>query len=177
MWLATIDANRVKPEARFKLVTYQREAKAALARHFFGDRSAAPTAGVAELLGAVVSLQKQLVDLSASVAAIGSRSTHTVAPWEAKSLSNRVTRAAKKMAELDQRKPASCRLSIRMEILGVAGWSGTGRTYWNMSPDAFGAAERALSLIEKRLSERETPKPPSRQLSLVAIKVPDSGAR
>lgn len=25
MWLATIDANRVKPEARFKLVAYQKE--------------------------------------------------------------------------------------------------------------------------------------------------------
>jgi hypothetical protein len=52
MWLATIDANRVAPEARFKLVTYQREAKAVLARHFFG--AGEPAGNVSEVLAAAL---------------------------------------------------------------------------------------------------------------------------
>ncbi len=37
MWLATLDAGRVKPELREKLATYQREAAQVLRRHFFGE--------------------------------------------------------------------------------------------------------------------------------------------
>jgi hypothetical protein len=41
MWLATIEPSRVAPEAREKLVLYQREAARVLRDHFFGPRSIA----------------------------------------------------------------------------------------------------------------------------------------
>jgi hypothetical protein len=56
MWLATIDANRVKPALREKLERYQREAAKVLADHFFGRREQPPinTELVREIVGAVV---------------------------------------------------------------------------------------------------------------------------
>ena len=39
MWLATIEASRVAPEARPKLIAYQREAARVLRDHFFGPRT------------------------------------------------------------------------------------------------------------------------------------------
>jgi hypothetical protein len=39
MWLATIDASRVKPEAKFKLLAYQKECARVLRDHFFGRAS------------------------------------------------------------------------------------------------------------------------------------------
>lgn len=46
MWLATIDASRVSPDAAPKLIRYQREAARVLREHFFGPARPAPLPAV-----------------------------------------------------------------------------------------------------------------------------------
>jgi hypothetical protein len=54
MWLATIDENRVSPEAKPKLIAYQREARVALDAYFNKRRSPAPAMNELDVLRAAI---------------------------------------------------------------------------------------------------------------------------
>lgn len=70
MWLVTIHASKVAPEARERLVLFQREAKAVLARHFLGETAtAAPVMAQPDQ----AALLARIEELTALVASIGRR--------------------------------------------------------------------------------------------------------
>jgi hypothetical protein len=54
MWLVTIEAGRVRPEGREKLVRYQKEAARALAEHFMGGRPQASLPSIEAFTAAVI---------------------------------------------------------------------------------------------------------------------------
>lgn len=70
MWLATIDANRVKPEVHEKLVRYQREAAQVLAAHFMGTRPAASSPDLAVLAEMLRAQGAQLAAQGAQIAGL-----------------------------------------------------------------------------------------------------------
>jgi hypothetical protein len=167
MWLATIDANKVAPEARFKLVAYQKECARVLRDHFFGRR-AEPAGGVPSELGAIlVNFNAQLTDLRQQVSDLANRSTVTITRSEANLLRGRIQRAGELQARFEGGTGKARAQSIRMEVMGLAGWSGSGCRYENMPRDKHAMADRAISLVEKRLLERNPPPGDTRQLSLI----------
>lgn len=167
MWLATIDANRVKPEARFKLVTYQRECARVLRDHFFGAKAElAQSATLNALAAAVLAQATAMGEIRATLAALSERSNATVTRSEARSLGGRITRAGKlKATQQPHRTAKAWGQRIRMHVTAAAGWSGSGCCYLNMPAHAYPQAERAISLIERELNE--APPAPKRQLSLI----------
>jgi hypothetical protein len=164
MWLATIEPSRVKEEARFKLAAYQRECARVLRDHFFG-RKAEPISGTPPEFAALVIAQ--LADLRQQVSDIANRSTVTVTRQEARLLAGRIARAGALQARFEGGTAKARAQSIRMEVMGLAGWSGSGCRYENMPRDKHAMADRAISLLEKRLLDRNPPPGDSRQLSLI----------
>lgn len=170
MWLATIDANRVKPEARFKLVAYQKECARVLRDHFFGGiRGAVPiemVAAIQTLAAGALEQAKAISEIRSALATLSERSNAVVTRSEARSLAGRITRAGKLKGILQPARTAkSWAQRIRMHVTAAAGWSGSGCRYDNMPAHSYPQAERAISLIERELQEQ--PPKPSRQLSLV----------
>lgn len=157
MWLATIEVSRVKPEARFKLVAYQKECARALRDHFYGRAATAPSE-----FGQVASL---LLDLQRQVTELRERPTATITSAESRSLAGRIRRAGALVARFDGGLPKARGQQIRMEVLALAGWSGSGCRYENMPADRYPYAERAISLVERRIHEQHPP--PQRQLALL----------
>lgn len=170
MWLATIDANRVKPEARFKLVAYQKECARVLRDHFFGANRAQQSQAFAAMQSfASVQLEqaKAIVEIRSALMALADRSNAAITRSEARSLAGRIQRAGALKAKLQPaRNQRAWAQRIRMHVTTAAGWSGSGCRYDNMPADSYPKAERALSLIERELQEQAL-LPTSRQLSLI----------
>lgn len=161
MWLATIDAGRVKPEARFQLVAYQRECADALARHFFGasvinrDQS-----------GEISGLRDDLRNLTNNVAAL----------WGHVSQGGYIARARFEALRSDWQGLADVEVAvgkwptrraaladIQRDMRDATEWGGKSKP-WSELPAALEPAARAV--LKRRMrdaTKREKP----RQLSLI----------
>lgn len=74
MWLATIDTDRVKAEAREKLIAYQRECARVLRDHFYGGRGAGfDLRAVAEVVAEVIGRALAPIGEAISTVAHGQR--------------------------------------------------------------------------------------------------------
>lgn len=82
MWLATIDENRVKPQARPRLIAYQREAAAALDAYFNGRAVAAPAMNQLDVLRAALDQIEAAQRDAADARAIAQRTDERLAAIE-----------------------------------------------------------------------------------------------
>ena len=172
LWLATIDAGRVKPEARFQLVAYQRECADVLARHFFGapESLAALTAAVRSLVETVARLQNNQAALWQKFGEIAEQIPVGGAIPAARF--NALIQEIRTLADLEigvgrWGKRRAALADIRRELGEVTAWGGKGRP-WNEMPAAVEPAARAL--LRRRTQEALKRLPPGgagKQLSLL----------
>jgi hypothetical protein len=163
MWLATIDAGRVKPEARFKLVAYQKECASVLRDHFFGPRHAPDAALLAQLASAVTSLQNNLAAVWSQISTGG---------YIARARHEALERELYDLADLEvafgRWKTRRAALSdIRREQGEATEWGGKGKP-WRELPAAMEPAARAvLNRRRKDVMRRTPPDGGGAQLSLL----------
>jgi hypothetical protein len=148
MWLATIEVSRVRPEAREKLIAYQRECARVLRDHFFGaPRQDAPdfAAFARELVGEILRQVDQRID-----SRIGAMSFGVVRPWELGAVKRRLSAAAD-LAVLAKAFPSrkSALAGLTMRIRTACGWTGTGAHMNRMPASMLPYAERELAAIER----------------------------
>jgi hypothetical protein len=148
MWLATIEVSRVRPEARDKLIAYQRECARVLRDHFFGaPRQDAPdfAAFARELVGEILrQVDRRIEDR------IGSVSFGVIRPWELGAVKRRLSAAAD-LAVLAKAYPhrRSALSGLTMRIRTACGWTGTGAHLNRMPASMLPYAERELAAIER----------------------------
>lgn len=155
MWLATIEASRVRPEAREKLIAYQKECARVLRDHFFGspaphlDVAALLRESLAQLVPAVMQAVDQRIDERLRAQSLG-----IVRPWEAGALKRRLMVCAEASAAI-KRHPSrkSAHASLMMRVRTACGWSGTGARLDRMPIAALPHAERELAEIERELDK------------------------
>lgn len=153
MWLATISPKRVRPEARDKLIAYQRECAKVLRDHFFGvpvpgpDVSALLRDILAQLVPAVMQAVDQRIDERLRGHSLG-----IVHPWEAGAIKRRLMVAAEAATAIKRFKSRkSAHASLLMRVRTACGWSGTGARLDRMPVAALPHAERELAEIEREL--------------------------
>lgn len=173
MWLATIDANRVKPEARFKLVAYQKECARVLRDHFFGAPAA--TGQLAELLAVVRSLAETVGALAARMGKIENNqaalwshisSGGYIAPARFDQLwRERETLADVELALGKWKDRRSAKAGITRDMRESTDWGGAGKP-WARMPAALEPAVRAV--LDRRMKDvTRGSKTKSQQLSLI----------
>jgi hypothetical protein len=166
LWLATIDAGRVKPEVRFQLVAYQRECAEVLARHFFG---APATTGSSPELAAMVVLLREMSDrqtrLENNQAALWQRFGALVEQMPvggaiAAARHNALVAEIRTLADVEVRvgswpKRRAALADIRRELGEATEWGGKGKP-WNTMPAALEPAARAVLLRRMRAATKTT---------------------
>jgi hypothetical protein len=135
MWLATIETGRVRPEAREKLIRYQREAARVLADHFLGRRpslalpspQAFAAAVIPPLVESVTALFREQQERRADQSFIP--------PWAARLIRHTITQHAKAITRNSpdpkayRRQRGADELSLRIQF----NFCGTGKR-WEMLP-------------------------------------------
>lgn len=178
MWLATIEVSRVRPEARDKLIAYQRECARVLRDHFFGRHVDNPSS-LAPILGQIATALTQLVqrqdNFDARLVALEGRSGAAIQRYEAASIKRRITAAARRSVRLGQHggKWRRAQLVLQSRVQRAANWTGAGSS-WDRLPAAYYPfADRELVVIEREIEALEEARGngnPSRQLSLIRAK-------
>lgn len=177
MWLATIEVSRVRPEAREKLIHYQRECARVLRDHFFGRQQAAQVPDeaalgaligralgeqLAPLVGAVVSLSERVAALEARPAQQAIVSTQDYARIRAAVGS--ISKALHVAGEA--KSVAAARASIHQRMRARFGWGGRCQPWNRMPLEKLPYVEAFLDELRRDADaalERVTP----RQLRLV----------
>lgn len=171
MWLATISIKRVRPEAREKLIHYQRECARVLRDHFFGRRQQAISTdpalvqAVQAIAQAVAELQRGFVELSARVDSLSERTGagSFITAGEFDQLRTKVrTVSVLEVAAGSQRSRRAAVSSIYAEMRRVAGW-GSGGEPWRALPSHRVAL--AFSVLTRRRETAEKALESSKQLS------------
>lgn len=156
MWLATIELSRVRPEARDKLVGYQRECARVLRDHFFGLPADVAPPLVLEMMGRMFEALSQLTltvtGLSQQVASMALHGHGFVAPWQG----DGVKRQINELAELAVRKQLfksarAARGKFTERVRNSCNWNGTGATWRAMPAGALPYAQREIEAIRREL--------------------------
>lgn len=174
MWLATIEPSRVKPEARFKLVAYQKECARVLRDHFFG-RPAAAADTFAELERRFNAMVAPVIEAVGNVAkAVAEISGATVRPIDAAWLKREVCEIARMQVAAGMvagKTPRSAENSARRRIynkLGtVTGWFGTGRDWRSLPAGRWPEARALLVELRREATSQLQRNDGERQLQLV----------
>jgi hypothetical protein len=155
MWLATIEPARVKPDARAKLIAYQRECARVLRDHFFGRRDE-PTGLSASVLEVVLAHQAQMLTLVQTLldrldqptlqhGAI-TRSGHSV-------LRSFVRRIADTEASVGKWKSQrAARADVDRELREATAWGGKAKP-WHLLPAQL--EQPAMAVLRRRLCDAE----------------------
>jgi hypothetical protein len=171
MWLATIDVGRVRPEAREKLIAYQRECARVLRDHFFGARTSsvdltAIEAAVTHLAGHMHTLADKVHWLSAHVAQGG-----LIAPAKLRHIQDEVKSiAALEVAGGRFKTQRAATADLYREMGVCASWGGKGQPWTHLPEQLVPIAETVLRVRRKdaeRLVCGGRPGPRGSQLSVV----------
>lgn len=174
MWLATIDVGRVRPEAREKLIAYQRECARVLRDHFFGGRtSSAEIFAVAQALNAMAGHVKRVVDqvehLTRQVAWLAQNIAlgGAIAPAQLRHLRSEVKSiAALEVASGRFRSVRASSADLYREMGEMASWGGKGKP-WTELPAQMAPVALAVLRVRRSAAEKIVCSP-ARQLRLVA---------
>lgn len=169
MWLATIDVGRVRPEAREKLIAYQRECARVLRDHFFGSRGSHSSAE--ETQRAILSIVEPLVDtvltkVSAQIAGIDARTREitdrvryleeqvlfgaVITPTRARSLKAEVKSVATLQVLVGARPSMKVATStLYADMAAAAGWGSSGQPWGSLPLSKLQAATDVLARHRK----------------------------
>ncbi len=175
MWLATIEPSRVKPEARTKLIAYQRECADVLRDHFFG-RAVQPAVVSPMVLESLLKQQSQMLVLMQTIVERSTDLDRRVSEMEKPSFSHgAITKASwdmlrglkKRIAETEVQvgtwKSAKAAMAdIDRELRDATGWGGKAKP-WRLLPAQL--EQPAMAVLRKRQLEAER-RAGSRQLSM-----------
>jgi hypothetical protein len=165
MWLATIDVGRVRPEAREKLIAYQRECARVLRDHFFGTRtSSVDLAGLSEIAAQVEHLTRQVAWLAQNIALGG-----IIAPAQLRHLRSEVKSiAALEVASGRFKSARASSADLYREMGEMASWGGKGKP-WAELPAQMAPVALAVLRVRRSAAEKIVCAPaPARQLRLVS---------
>ena len=166
MWLATIHAGKVKPEARARLVAFQCEAKRVLADHFFGRMRSADTSTLLALVTeqreqfamAMAVVQNEL----AIIRAEQSRSQFNtgIIGYE---LAERYLARIRLIADcwVNQKRARNRRsaiAAIRQNLVAAIGYGGTGKRLAFMPTSLRGELDAALTIMERDVHRADSAK-------------------
>lgn len=136
MWLATIEASRVREEIRPKLIAYQRECARVLRDHFFGRPATIDVTTIAAVVAAamqpMVAMVSQVLDRLQSRSIDGE---HTIGTPGARIVSKRLSDYAAALSSGDKKLARSIRGAADMDLRAALGHTGTGRA-WATFPAA-----------------------------------------
>lgn len=161
MWLATIDVGRVKPEAREKLIAYQKECARVLRDHFFGRQS---SIDVAAVVAAITQMANGLTAIGAHLDCIDARLS---ALETAQATAGFITSAAHrqirgKIASIaqarrvvgDARSVPAARASIYQRLRKAYGWGGPGQPWDRLPANLAPHVESYLAEMRKDVDEK-----------------------
>ena len=162
MWLATIEASRVKEEVRPKLVAYQKECARVLRDHFFGRRTDA-----VDVLAALVTQLPALIASSVNTAvdAAMKRSNerslvdaNTIGRAGASFINRALKECAKLLAGGDKDRYRSILSASHVDLRAALQFNGAGRG-WSNLPSTKWADCRATLAQMQRAAMRQSPDP------------------
>jgi P22_AR N-terminal domain len=163
MWLATIDVGRVRPEAREKLIAYQRECARVLRDHFFGARTSSADLTVMSAIAAQVEhLTRQVAWLAQNIALGG-----VIAPAQLRHMRSEVKSiAALEVASGRFKSARASSADLYREMGEMASWGGKGKP-WTELPAQMAPVAMAVLRVRRSTAEKVVCAP-ARQLRLVA---------
>ena len=188
MWLATIEASRVKPETVPKLVRYQKECWTVLRNHFYGapePRNALqmlPAHDLTPVVEQLVSTTTQLVTMVGSLMArmdvLVRQNTH-ITPAEHRYLAAEVQNISR-LEVAGGKWPArangkkydamrAARADVYRAMRDVTSWGGKGKPWCNLPTGCLEDAKAALAGRRADAQKALSTKNSERQLTLVGL--------
>lgn len=170
MWLATIDVGRVRPEAREKLIAYQRECAKVLRDHFFGSPQANSQI-LASILAELAALRTQVAELARENAWLREHASGngSISSFQHRRIQAEVKRiAAMEAAARMHLNARAASASIYRAMGEVTGWGGAGAPWSHLPVQALPYVTRVL---ESRRKTAEKLVCADRQLKLVPMKL------
>jgi len=162
MWLATIEASRVKDDVRPKLIAYQKECARVLRDHFFGRRTDA-----VDVLAALVTQLPALIasSVNAAVDAAMKRSderslvdANTVGRAGASFINRALKECAKLLSGGDKERYRSILSASHVDLRAALQFNGTGRGWSNLPSTKWADCRATLSQMQ-RAAMRQSPDP------------------
>ncbi len=173
MWLATIDVNRVRPEAREKLIAYQRECAKVLRDHFFGRASnvdltqvaAVVAEAVRPLADAVATLADAVADLKRRVTLVEEQRGGAISHTALRRMRAEVRSiAALEVAGGRWKSTRAATADLYRDMAKLVGWGGKGEP-WHALPASL--EQPAFAVLRRRRADAERVIVRGRQLELV----------
>lgn len=169
-WLFTLNAGKVRPEVREKLIRYQRECAEALADHFLGKRGALPEGAMSKedvqrmamryaskmsfLEAEKRRVQAELTDVKAELDKALDASSALIAARDVERLKKETDHVARLMLQLGRCKKPNLRsalLTVRNRVMSR--WLGAGKTIEGMPREYVAECLAALRVMRRDYEE------------------------